>query len=272
MGVRVWIDPNRDSEVGHDGIARILIDVAAVFGNEITHRGEVTIENFGKVFGRDRLGDRSETSKIGEKDRDHTFFAGQAEAVGIGLHVGEDLGADHGGEHAADASFFALFENELVAETTDAAEQESEARAHCRKDETPLVLYEEGQNGVAQADENQQEEPENRLFGCKYEEESEQGGSNNQRERSPIGREMKEASGESCAKGSEVDFRPGHWVGVGGANDVFRPVSVRTDENDLVLEHLSVLENFFPSSGNKELVDGNRFVVEVGWACKAKDA
>ena len=133
MGVGVWIDPNRDSEVGHDGIARILIDVAAVFCNEITHRGEVTIEDFGKVFGRDRLGDRSETSKIGEKDRDHTFFAGEAEAIGVGLHIREDLGADHGGEHAADASCFALFENELVAETTDAAAEESEWRSKIRQ-------------------------------------------------------------------------------------------------------------------------------------------
>ena len=63
-----------------------------------------------------------------------------------------------------------------------------------------------------------------------------------------------------------------HGVGVGSADDVLGPVSVGANEDDFILKHLSVLENFFPSGRNKELVDGNCFIIEVGRTCETEDS
>ena len=82
------------------------------------------------------------------------------------MHVGENFGADHGGKHAADASFFALFENELVAEATDATKEESEAGAHCRKNKAKFILNQKGEEGVTQGEKGKKGEPEDGLFGC----------------------------------------------------------------------------------------------------------
>ena len=155
VGVWIGIGPDGNAEVGHDGVSRILIDIATVFGDEIAHRSEVAVEDFGKVLGRDGFGDGGEASEIGEKNGDHTFFSCEAEAVGIGLHVGKDLRTDHSGKHAADPALIPLFEDELIAEATDATEEEGEAGADGREDKAEFILDKESKDGISQPKKNE---------------------------------------------------------------------------------------------------------------------
>ena len=155
VGVRIGIGPDGDAEVGHNGIAGIFIDVATVLGDEIAHGGEVAVEDFGEVLGGDGFGDGGKACEIGKENGDHAFFSREAEAVGIGLHVGEDLGTDHGGKHAADSAFIPLFEDELIAEATDATEEEGEAGADGGEDEAEFILDKESEEGVSQPKKNE---------------------------------------------------------------------------------------------------------------------
>ena len=83
---------------------------------------------------------------------------------------------------------------------------------------------------------------------------------------------MQEAVGEGGTESGEMNFGTRHGGGVGGADDIFGPVAVRTDENDFIFEHLPVFKNLFPSGRDEELIDGNGFVVEVWGASEAEEA
>ncbi len=155
MGVGVWIDPDGNAEVGHDGVSRILIDIATVFGDEIAHRSEVAVEDFGKVLGGDGFRDGGEASEIGKENGDHAFFSCEAKAIGIGLHIGENFGTDHGGKHTADSAFIPLFKDELIAEATDAAEEKGEAGADSGEDKAEFILDKESKDGISQPKKNE---------------------------------------------------------------------------------------------------------------------
>ena len=110
------------------------------------------------------------------------------------------------------------------------------------------------------------------MLGGEDEEKSEQGACENEGGLSPERWHLQEAVGKSGTEGGEMNLRTRHGGGVGGADDVFGPVAVRTDENDFIFEHLPVFKNFFPSGRDEELIDGNGFVVEVWGASEAEEA
>jgi hypothetical protein len=175
VGVWIGISPDGYAEVGHDGVSRILIDITTILGDEIAHGGEVSVKDFGKVLGGNGFGDGGKTREIREENGDHAFFSCEAEAVGIGLHVGEDLGTDHGGKHPADSAFVPLFENELIAEATDATEEEGEAGGDGGEDKAEFILNKESKDGISQPKKNEKKKAEDGLLGGEDEEKSEQG-------------------------------------------------------------------------------------------------
>jgi len=110
------------------------------------------------------------------------------------------------------------------------------------------------------------------LLGGEDEEKSEQGACENEGGLSPERWHLQEAVGKSGTQSREMNFRTRHGGGVGGADDVFGPVTVRTDENDFIFEHLPIFKNPFPSGRDEELIDGNGFVVEVWGASEAEES
>ena len=110
------------------------------------------------------------------------------------------------------------------------------------------------------------------MLGGEDEEKSEQGACEDEGGLSPERGYLQEAVREGGTEGGEMNLRTRHGGGVGGADDVFGPVAVRTDENDFIFEHLPVFKNFFPSGRNEELIDGNGFIVEVWGTREAEEA
>ena len=110
------------------------------------------------------------------------------------------------------------------------------------------------------------------MLGGEDEEKSEQGACENEGGLSPERGHLQEAVGEGGPEGGEMNLRTRHGGGVGGADDVFGPVAVRTDEDDFIFKHLPIFKNLFPSGGDEELIDGNGFVVEVWGASEAEKA
>ena len=80
----------RRAEHGHDAVAHVGHERAAVVEDRLAHLGQVAVERLDHALRLERLREAREPAQVAEHDRRLAAHAAEAHAVGVGQHLVDD--------------------------------------------------------------------------------------------------------------------------------------------------------------------------------------
>ena len=99
--VGVVVLRQRRAEHGHDAVAHVGHERAAVVEDRLAHRGQVAVQGADDRRRLERLGERGEAAQVAEHDRALALHAAEADPVGAAQHLVDDGLGDEAREGVA---------------------------------------------------------------------------------------------------------------------------------------------------------------------------
>ena len=122
----------RRAEHGHDAVAHVGHERAAVVEDRLAHLGQVLVQRLDHALRLERLGEAREPAQVAEHDGRLAAHAAEPHAVGVGQHL-----VDHRLGHEARERVARLLALERDREAVDGAGGQEPPRARRRTDRSP---------------------------------------------------------------------------------------------------------------------------------------